>query len=160
MKSRSKSIGREEALSKAMRYCAFQERSASDVRRKLSEWGLCGNEDVWWVTEHLKKEKFIDDQRYAIIFAKSKLQQNRWGKRKIEYALKKKEISDAHIRNALDMLNDQDYENILLGLAREKVKETGLIPYEQKAKLIRFLLQRGFEIQLIETVIHKIKSEL
>lgn len=143
-----------------MRYCAYQERSSGDVKHKLNEWGLQDEESITWVLEKLKHEEFVDDQRFARIFANSKLNQNKWGKNKIKYALQAKSIPNTFINEALEQLPKEHYNSILQKLAEEKARETGLETQEQRAKLNRFLLQRGYENEEIRIVIKGLMKKI
>ncbi|MGM0612186.1 MAG: regulatory protein RecX [Bacteroidota bacterium] len=160
MHSSKQNISREEALSRAMRYCAYQERSTGDVMRKLSDWGLVNHNDMLWVIDNLKQEKFVDDQRFARIFANSKLNQNQWGKNKIKYALREKSVPDAYINQALEQLPEDKYNEVLQNLADEKANKTGLKSLEQRAKLNRFLLQRGFLQEEINKAIKELTKNI
>ncbi|MFW6019016.1 MAG: regulatory protein RecX [Bacteroidales bacterium] len=155
-----KNISREEALSRAMRYCAYQERSTGDVLWKLNDWGLVDDGAIFWVIDNLKKEKFLDDQRFAAIFANSKLNQNQWGKNKIKYALREKSVPEPYIDQALGQLPQDKYTAVLKKLADEKAKKTGLKTREQRAKVNRFLLQRGFEQEEINKAINELLKQV
>lgn len=156
--SPKKPISRQEALSRAMRYCAWQERCVNDVRRKLMEWGFNGKNDIEQIINELKKENFIDEQRFAKSFARGKLNQNHWGQKKIREALKEKSVDEQLIEEAIEELSEDDYNNILKELAREKYSKIGGETREKTMKLKRFLYQRGFESQEIEDVIKTIKE--
>ena len=84
-----KNITLKDALSKAQALCAKQEKCEFDIRKKLYDWKLDVKEHDKVINE-LKKDKYIDDQRYAIFFAKDKFNFGKWGKIKIEFALKQK----------------------------------------------------------------------
>lgn len=155
-----KNISRKEALSRAMRYCAYQERSSGDVVRKLYDWGLKAETDQAWVVEELQKEQFLDDKRFAKVFAKGKLNQNRWGRVKIRFALKEKGVVDSFIEEALAGLPQESYLNILKQTAIEKAAKTGLETAEQQGRVKRFLLQRGFQFDEINTVMKEIKQKI
>ena len=94
-----KNITLKDALSKAQALCAKQEKCEFDIRKKLYDWKLDVKEHDKVINE-LKKDKYIDDQRYAIFFAKDKFNFGKWGKIKIEFALKQKNIPVGYIQNA------------------------------------------------------------
>ena len=68
------------------RYCAYQERSHLEVRRKLYEWGF-DREDTDRVVVQLMEEGFISEERFAKALTGGKFRQKGWGKRKITEAL-------------------------------------------------------------------------
>ncbi len=153
----SKNISREEALSRAMRFCAYQERCRADVVKKLFEWNLPEAEKQW-VIDSLEKEKFLDDNRFSMAFARAKLNQNHWGRNKIRFALMERKIPQDVIEQALDNLPHDDYFSILQKVAGEKARQTGLDSFEQKMKVKRFLQQRGFNFDEIEYIMKNIKQ--
>ncbi|MFW6224604.1 MAG: regulatory protein RecX [Bacteroidota bacterium] len=153
----SQNISREEALSRAMRYCAYQERCRADVEKKLFEWNLT-DADKQWVLKLLGKEKFLNDQRFALAFARAKLNQNHWGRNKIRYALMEKKIPQDDIQEALDNLPPEDYFSILQKAAADKARQTGMDSVEQKMKVKRFLQQRGFSFDEIGSIMKKLEK--
>ena len=90
--SSKKPIPTKVALTKAQNLCATQEKCISDIRKKLFDWKLPSTEHDS-VINTLLEDKFIDEQRYALFYTKDKFNYNKWGKIKIEYALKQKNIS-------------------------------------------------------------------
>ena len=138
--SRKRKItGKEEALSKAMRYCAYQERCSKDVEKKLYEWGL-PEESHQWVIQKLVADKFIDNKRFAMSYARSKLNFNQWGRNKIRAGLNFKGVDKDLVDNAIDLLDETLYRETLKKLALDKAQYTGVESFEQLAKLKRFLL--------------------
>ena len=53
-----------EAYSKMAQLCSRSEQCSADIRRKMITYDLV-NEVVEEIIEKLKKEKFLDDQRYV-----------------------------------------------------------------------------------------------
>ena len=132
-------------LSRASRLCAGKEKCKQDILKKVAQWGL-DTDTGERIIDDLKKANFIDHQRYAEAFARDKLRFNHWGRRKIEYALRSKNIEDIHIQHALDNLPEEQYHSILLDELEKKhqsIKTNDL--QERKSKLCQFLLQKGFE---------------
>lgn len=145
-----------EALSYAMDLCSRQEKCSSEVREKLGKFNLPG-EQIESVLKTLKKEGFIDESRYAGMFARDKLRLNRWGKIRIRYMLAAKQIPEEIISDALKGIDDHDYLDILREELKKKlpqIKEKN--PYTLKNKLVRFGLQRGFETGLIYQMLDEI----
>ena len=61
----------EQALAALMRLCARAERSEEDARRLMTRWGVAPA-DREQVLERLRRDRFIDDARYAEAFARSR----------------------------------------------------------------------------------------
>jgi regulatory protein len=152
------SIDYKQALARAARYCSTAERCSKDVRDKLILWGL-NEENSDRALAELVKEKFIDDERYASYFVKDKLKFNKWGRRKIYYALRNKQIPDSTISEALEQINEDDYLAMLDKLLFEKARSAGSVKSASgKAKLFRFASQRGFTSEEIYAAIERLQQ--
>ncbi len=137
------------ALNKAMALCARREYCISDIRTRLSTWGVGENESDK-VIDVLLREKFINEERYATGFVKDKFNYNRWGKIKISSHLRAKKIPEELILRALDSIGDDNYKKVLsdlIAVHRRSVKARN--GYELKAKLLRYGLSKGFESSLL-----------
>ncbi len=141
-----KQLSYKEALPRAADLCVRTEKCRFDIELKCREWQL-GKEDTTHILDYLIKEKFIDHQRYANSFVRDKFRFNKWGKIKLSYALKMKQIEDKFIREALNQLNEDQYQKVLSDLLSSKiksVKETD--PNIRRNKLLVFAQSRGFEV--------------
>lgn len=144
-----KYISKAEALTKLQRYCAYQDRCHSEVRSKLLEIGIYG-QDLEDIIAHLIEEKFLDEERYARSFARGKFRMKQWGRRRIQQELKQRDISDYCIRKALEEIKEEDYlktlEEVLEKRAGHLAEESD---FARKAKLAQYAMSRGFESDLI-----------
>ncbi|HDR67954.1 MAG TPA: RecX family transcriptional regulator [Bacteroidaceae bacterium] len=133
----------------AARLCSQQERCSSDIIEKLHQWQI-PDKDIDRILAFLKKENFLDDRRYATLYVKDKFRINKWGKIKIRYMLRQKQVPEELIEEALNSLSDNDYRETCLQLLRSKIKSIkDTNPLARKAKLLRFASQRGFESEVI-----------
>ncbi|MBS1732591.1 MAG: RecX family transcriptional regulator [Bacteroidetes bacterium] len=152
-----KNIGIEAALQKIRQYCAYQERNHREVKEKLYSFGLYKH-DVEELISRMIEENYLNEERYALMYAGGKFRVKNWGKVKIRYELKLKGISNYCIEKALAAIDDSDYEATLDKLFSEKLlslkKEKNI--FTRKRKIRDFLLQKGFENGLIAGLIHKI----
>jgi regulatory protein len=64
---KGKSLTVEQAKQKALRYCAYQERSHQEVKNKLYELGL-NSLDADELLTYLITEGFLNEERYAKAF--------------------------------------------------------------------------------------------
>ena len=159
MKGNVKYITKQEALVKAQNLCAYQEKCEYDIRKKLYDWNA-KPENFDDIINQLIQDKFIDEQRYAISFAKEKFRFNKWGKIKIEYTLKQKNLPSNIIYNALNEINETDYNSVLekeLLKKLKSIKDTD--EYTIKSKLARFAISKGFEngkvFDMVSTILEK-----
>ena len=104
----------EQALAALMRLCARAERSEEDARRLMTRWGVAPA-DRERVLERLRRDRFIDDARYAEAFVREKINLSGWGARKIADALHRKRIARETIERALAALD--------AGTARERLAD-------------------------------------
>jgi len=136
-----------------MKYCAYQDRCHKEVRDKLIEIEVYG-EELDELMCILIAEKFLDEERYARSFARGKFRIKKWGRWKIKQELKKKQISEYCIKKAMEELEEYDYEGQLRALLEKKSKvlrESD--PFKRKGKLAKFAQSKGFEAGLIWTIL-------
>lgn len=77
-----------------------------------------------------------------------------WGRIKIKYELKQKQVSDYSIKKALKQIKDNEYISILKKLAEDKYASLKDEQYLiRKKKTMDYLMQRGFETELVRGVI-------
>jgi regulatory protein len=144
---------RKKLLIKIRNYCANQERSLAEVKNKLSEMGFSGKE-MLDVVDELKKEKFVDEQRFACAYSSGKFRINKWGKMKITAGLKSHQISESLIRVGLQEIDRREYMSVLTDILEKKaltLKKDA--PQSRKNKMIRFALSKGFEYEVILEVL-------
>ena len=139
----------EEARLKAEAYCSMAERCTDDVLRKLGQWGAPG-EFHGEIVDALRKERFIDDRRYATAFVRDKYRFNQWGRIKISQALRMKSIAPDCISVALDEIDSEEYGSILMSLLQKKCRGIkASSDYERNGKLVRFAASHGYEMEEI-----------
>ena len=149
----------EEARLKAEAYCAMSEHCTDDVCRKLEQWGapLAAYGSI---LEHLKKEKYVDDRRYAIAFVRDKYRFNQWGRIKIAQALRLKQIGSEEIGLAMEEVDEAEYLDILTSAIRRKLPTIKAVnDYERRGKLVRFAAGRGYEVEKILQCLNRIGYE-
>jgi regulatory protein len=146
-----------EALAK--QYCVEQERCQKEVFSKLISWGM-NFDEADQVIASLISEGFINEQRYAKIYAKSKFNQNKWGRIKIRYSLKQKGISDNCIETGLKEIDQKDYNKLCKALALKKLNSLRAEKIlSKKQKTIAFLNSKGFEFEVINNILEEILNE-
>ena len=140
-------------------YCNYQERCHSQVRNKLYELG-CTTPEVAQYTAELIEAGLLNEERYACAYARGKFRMLRWGKQKILQQFKINGISAYCIKKAMKEIDEDEYEKTLAGLAehkwRELHKERSLAT--RKGKVYRYLVQKGYERDLITDILNKFKQ--
>ena len=149
-----KQITKDEALLSMADLCARSEQCAFDITKKLSARGLPPG-DVRSVISELEERGFIDAGRYARAFSRDKVRFSAWGRLKIRAALLAKRIPEAVVREAFEDVDPDDYADALTRAARAKSAGLDLSSYDDRLKLYRHLLSRGFESSLASAEVKK-----
>ena len=152
-----KQLTREQALQKLKQYCAYQERCHSEVKEKLYNLGV-------WKRDHdeiiatLIEENYLNEERFAIAFAGGRFRIKKWGRVKIKYELKQKQVSEYSIKKSLKQIDESEYLGVLTKLAEEKyIALKGEQYLVRKKKTMDYLLQKGYETELVHKTISLLK---
>lgn len=157
---RRQQLSLEQALQKARHYCAYQERCHSEVKEKLYGFGLRKN-DVEQAISRLIEENYLNEERFAVQFAGGRFRLKQWGKVKIRYELKQKQVGDYCIKKALASISEDDYDHTLSKLAEDKWES--LQGEEDRfirlRKVHAYLVQKGYEADSIQATLTQIKEK-
>lgn len=141
-------------LNKAERYCSNEEQCRTSVRKKLFDWGA-SVDAAGRIMNKLIEQGFIDEKRYARAYVSSKLRTQKWGRLKVIYQLRAKQVPPKFITEALAEIPDEEYRSILLDVAQTKWDSYS--PNDplakRRAKLTTFLASRGYESPEIQAMI-------
>ena len=149
-----------EALNKAAAYCTLCERCVSEVSTKLTAWGVpyALQEEIM---ARLIEEKFIDEARYCRAFVNDKVRFNRWGRLKITAALREKRLPQEYIKEAMENIDEDAYQQSLqetIDIKRRELK--GKDDFATQQKIIRHAASRGYEPSLIIKAINYSSDEM
>ena len=154
----------EEALARCADLCNRSEQCTPDLLEKMKRWGL-GFHDAHKVIEVLEDMRYVDDHRFVRAYARDKVCYSGWGRYKVERGLIMKRIPRDLIDEAMDGIEEEEYREIAQGIAASKLRQlrTDNPDYETKVKVLRHLLQRGFEMgiarQALLEVLDKLEQE-
>tara|TARA_B100000902_G_scaffold395993_2_gene455828 strand:+ start:22062 stop:22535 length:474 start_codon:yes stop_codon:yes gene_type:complete len=146
-----------ELIRKMRIYCSLQERSQMDLEIILSKYKIDKNH-IKNIIDQLILEKHLNEERFSKSFSRGKLIIKKWGKNKIRYELRKKKISEKDIQKAIENIDNTEYNKILSKLyesKKEKTKEKNILI--KKKKIVNYLVQKGFENDLIWELINNDK---
>ena len=150
-----KAVTVEAATEKIQRYCAYQERCQSEVRQKLREWQIEPQKAEQLIKE-LVSNGFVNDERFAKVFARGRFKIKSWGIAKITNELKKRGISDNCIAKALKEIDTEAYQETLTKLAQQWLSKQKTEPeFVRKQKLFRYLISKGYQIDEVWDFINK-----
>ena len=134
---------------KMARLCSRSEQCSSDIRKKIKEAGA-DDEMADHIILFLQNGKFLDDVRYAKAYALDKFKFNKWGRIKIRYYLKMKNLPEAVIAEGISAIDEKHYIRLLQKIISDKaktIKKDNI--FEKTGQIIRFAQSRGFEPELI-----------
>ncbi len=136
-------------------YCAYQERAESEVLNKLESLEVSETLSIKLI-ELLKKDKFLNNKRFARFYAQGKFTHKRWGKLKIKNNLKKKEISYDNIEFALGLIKIREYKatiNLLIDKKAKTLKDKELFIFRKK--IVDSIRMKGFEADIVWDLVKK-----
>ena len=145
----SRVLNFEQGLQRAAGLCCQSEHCVADITEKLLRWGV-SREDSDRIIDRLIDEKYIDESRYALAYVRDKVRFSHWGRVKIKSMLRMLRVSEQDIRNAFDSFEEDEYLGVLEDVIESKRRTLPEAEsYASRVKLIRFALQRGFEMHEI-----------
>jgi len=145
----------QQALPKAKNYCAYQQRCHNEVKDKLYSFGL-NKTEVEQIISTLIEDDYLNEQRFAVMYASGHFRIKNWGRVKIKYELKKKQVSEYCIKKALAAIDEEDYAKTLQKLFEQKLKtlKSEKNQFIKNKKLQNHLMQKGFETDLIRELVN------
>ena len=141
---------RARAFQRAVKLLAAKPRSIAELRERLAE--RCSSKTVIeTVIARLREYGYLDDQRYALGYASSKVRQQPIGRRRLELSLAKRKVDRSVADEALNQVFAETPEEDLLDRALEKrVRLRGRPKTREEAKkLFDYLLRQGFPFELV-----------
>lgn len=161
MRMQRRQITAQEALARLEQQCARAEMSEGEAREKMRRWQISAA-DADKIIGSLLSHRFIDDSRFARAFVNDKVRFSRWGRRKIQSALMQKRVSSDIIEEVLDEIDEDIYTEGLRHIIKSMIERSPelTLTYEQRTKLYRRILSRGYEPQLAAAELRNILAEM
>ena len=143
------------ALQKLQSFCGYQERSLSEVTTKLKDLGIFGDTQEA-IIEKLKADNFLNEERFALAYARGKFRIKSWGKVRIRLELHMRKVPDSLIKKAMKEIDTEGgYLETLEKLLRYKLIETK----GDREKAANYALRRGFESDLVFGKLNELKNK-
>ncbi len=156
-----KELTENEAYNKAAIYCSRSEHCASEVCEKLRQWGVSDTEMQQRIVCWLMDEGYIDEARFCRAFVHDKFYFNHWGRQKIALYLSQKRLPSTLIEEALEEVSDDESLVAACKILSDKLKSVRAVNgYELYAKLMRFALSRGIEMEIARRAIRQLMEEV
>src|SRR4030095_927336 len=150
---------RARAFQRAVKLLAVKTRSIAELRERLAE--RCSSKTVIeTVIARLREYGYLDDERYALGYASSKVRQQPIGRRRLELSLERKKVDRAVVGEALDQVFAETSEEELLNRALEKrVRLRGRPKTRAETKsLFDHLLRQGFPFELVSQKVRTVSQ--
>jgi len=149
----------QELYSAALRALMRRAHSIHEMRAYLERRAVEA-ESVDRVIARLREQKYLDDDRYALEFARLHAKARRQGRFRIARELRQRGVPDRHIDAALDSVFAETGEADLLRvrLKRKLAHVRGTLDQRHIARIYRSLLRAGFAADLIRSQLRGITS--
>ena len=143
----------------ALRLLSFRPRSTQELRTRLTQKKY-KTELIETVLEYLSKQGLVDDEKYAKLYALSRMQSRPVGKIQIRHDLKNRGVSEKAVESALGSIQDFDERQVALDIAVRRHQHMTRLPQNvSKARLYGFLKRRGFTSEAVFYALSKLYKE-
>ncbi len=153
-----KNMDNKSVISKMAKFCAYQERCLMEVKEKLNTFDISTDEKKDLI-QFLEQDNYFNDLRYAQSIVRGKFGLKNWGRIKIIYLLKQKNISQKNIDIALEEIEEDEYEKTMMILIDKKItslkEKEEFEEYILNQKIWTYLQNKGFENDYIKQGIKK-----
>ena len=136
---------------RALRYLSAREHSRSELAKKLSSYAT-EEDNVDALLDELEAAKFLSNERFTESLVNKRA--NRFGNARILRELEQHGIDTETVENKFLM---EDETERALSVWRKKYTEAPK-DYNERAKQMRFLQQRGFSVESIRSVFRKLNE--
>jgi regulatory protein len=151
--------GLNKEIAKIRRWCAIQERCLVEVKIHALALGL-SDKDADKAIQTLVDEGFIDEERYAKIYAGSKFRNKNWGRARIIGELKARQIPSDIIKIGLSEIDEEEYRNRIVDMVKHKIAVTdrsNMMLF--KHRLAKPAIAKGYENDLVHQIIDELIKE-
>ncbi|GAB1405050.1 Regulatory protein RecX [anaerobic digester metagenome] len=146
----------EKQLSRMRRWCALRERCEVETRIHANNLGF-PQENIEKILRHLKSEQFLNEERFAKLYAGSKFRYKHWGRQRIIGELRARQIPEKIIQIGLSEIDEKEYRESVKNLVKHKIEITD--PSNEllfKHRLAKSAIGKGYEADLVHEVIDEL----
>ena len=138
----------------AIKYLVYRDRSRNEMACYLSEKGFSAG-IVDKILSFLLENNYINDERFAMQFGKSRIENKKIGKLLLKQELRIKGIEGQTIENSLYLLyKEYNEKEIAIACAKKKLPSYSSNSTEKvMARLARFLQRKGFPSDIVYEVV-------
>ncbi len=149
----------EKQLAKMRRWCAMQERCLVEVRIHCNSIGISAkNTDK--IIEQLSEEGFIEEERFAKLYAGGKFRNKKWGRARIIGELQARQIPDHIIKIGLSEIDEEEYRKNIVSMVEYKITITDTSNKMLfKHRLSKTAINKGYEPELVHEIIDELMKK-
>ena len=148
------------ARSDALKLLSFSPRSVAELTKRL-QVKRYPQDIIDRVVEQFKKQGLLDDEKFARLYASSRVHSKPVGKRQLELELKRKGLPADLVKESVEGLQDYDERAAALEIAGRRLeKMAGISTEKKKARLFGFLARRGFAQGTVYSVLEELFKDL
>lgn len=144
------------AFNKAIELISRREHSRKEIITKLTQrdYGEVANE----IADELESLGYLNDERFAHMYAKELKQRKAMGKRRISQELYTKGISRDIIQNVLDEIEENPYEEIIEIISRKYYRYLG--DEKGRNRTVNGLVRLGYSYSDIKNALKEIDNSI
>ena len=139
---------------RAVGLLARREHTRLELERKMGRVAGATPEKIAQALDRLEAENLLSEERFAEEFTRSRM--NGWGRRKLERELQRRGVSRQLAQSTLEQMLTVDERGRALGVLRLRHRGGGGLDSAMRAKLMRFLLSRGFDAHVAKAALQDI----
>ena len=149
----------EKQLAKMRRWCAMQERCTVEVKIHAAASGI-SDKNTAKIIEQLKEEGFINEERFAKLYAGGKFRNKKWGRSRIKGEHRARQISEEAIREGIKEIDEEQYRKNIVEMVEHKIATTDHSnPILFKHRLSKLAIAKGYEPDLVYQIIDELMKE-
>lgn len=133
---------------RALRYLSIREYSPKELARKLSPYVEEGD-DLAALMQWLQMQGFLSEERFAEAFVRRRC--SRYGSGRVLRELEMHGVDEKTLEEAKGVMSENEFDRAL-GIWRKKFGSKP-VDASEKAKQIRFLMQKGFSGDIVRRVL-------
>ncbi|MFQ6615562.1 MAG: regulatory protein RecX [Fidelibacterota bacterium] len=143
----------------ALTFLSYRPRSVQEMRRRLGEKGW-SNQEIEPVIEELEKKDLLNDEEFAVLFARDRVQRKFLGPAALRYELKRMGIDqDLAERVIEDTYRTTPPEALIQSLLEaRRIDLSRPVDRKERTRLINLLKRKGFSWAHMEPLISRLKT--
>lgn len=140
----------------AVWHLARRDMTYKQVEEKLKKKGVFPPDVIQEMMDKCVSQRWVDDERYAENFVRSRSEDRKLGKNAIRMELIKKGVDRDIIANALEDVNhDDEYQNALELVEKQLPRTQNLDKQKRVARLLGMLARKGYPSDIAYAVIRE-----